>query len=172
LVAGDGRTIDDYVDGHAILGDPTGLAGCCELICERLQRLDAIAVAGEVTAACGLVAGVVLRSRQRGASLAGRFLRKEAKGYGVRGLLNTELPPRSRIVVLDDVTGVGDSAARVVGALRDEGHEVGSAIVVLDRGEGAAERLAELGVELSWLFDLSEASGPARAPVGTRVRGG
>jgi orotate phosphoribosyltransferase len=154
LRTGDGRLIYDYVDGHAVLGDPTGLAGCCELICERLLTLEVGAVAGEVSAACGLVSGVVLRRQQTGMELLGRYVRKEAKRYGVTGLLNTELPPRGPVVLLDDVTGTGDTAVRVVQALRREGHQVEAVVVVLDRGEGAAGRLAEIDVELSWLFDL------------------
>jgi len=159
LSTSDGRLIDDYVDGHALLGDPTGLAGCCELVCERLRELRPVAVVGEVAAACGLVSGVVLRCQQEGIALQGRYLRKAQKGYGVTGLLNTGLAPASRVVVLDDVTGKGDAAMRVVEALRSEGHEVAAMVVVLDRGEGAAERLDGLGVELSWLFDLREAAG-------------
>lgn len=159
LMTGDGRPLEDYVDGHALLGDPVGLAGCCELICERLRELRPVAVAGEVAAACGLVSGVVLRSRQQGIALEGRYVRKAEKGYGVTGMLNTELEPAGPVVLLDDVTGRGDSAVRVVEALRRQGHEVAAMVVVVDRGEGAAARLDRLGVKLSWLFDLREAGG-------------
>lgn len=159
LATSDGRLLEDYVDGHALLGDPVGLAGCCELVCERLRELRPAAVAGEVAAACGLVSTVVLRCRQQGIALQGRYVRKAEKGYGVTGLLNTELEPGGPVVLLDDVSGRGDSAVRVVEALRGQGHEVGAMVVVVDRGEGAAERLDRLGVELSWLFDLREAGG-------------
>lgn len=170
LLTGDGRLIEDYVDGHALLGDPVGLAGCCELVCERLAALRPAAVAGEVSAACGLVSGVVLRCRQQGLALQGRYVRKAEKGYGVAGLLNTELEPGGPVVLLDDVTGKGDSAVRVVEALRGQGHEVTAMIVVLDRGEGASERLDGLGVELSWLFDMREAR--AEATLGGALAGG
>lgn len=159
LLTGDGRLIEDYIDGHALLGDPVGLAGCCELVCERLRELRPVAVAGEVAAACGLVSGAVLRCWQQGIALQGRYVRKAEKGYGVTGLLNTELEPTGPVVVLDDVTGQGNSAVRVVEALRKQGHEVAAVVVVVDREEGAAERLDGLGVELSWLFDLRDTLG-------------
>jgi orotate phosphoribosyltransferase len=156
LTTEDGRTLTDYVDGHSILGDPTGLAGCCALATDEVVSRGADAVVGEVSAACGLVAGVVLCARDRGVALQGRFLRKEPKSYGLSDVLTSELRPPRRIVVLDDVSGVGNSAVRVVTELQRRGHQVLAMVVIVDRDEGATARLARLGVDLVSLFSRDE----------------
>lgn len=162
----DRRTLTDYVDGHAILGDPVGLAGCCALAADEVVSRGADAVVGEVSAACGLVAGVVLGARERGVALQGRFLRKEPKQYALRDLLTSELRAPRRIVVLDDVSGAGNSAVRVVTELQRRGHAVLAMVVIVDRDEGAAARLARLGVDLVSLFSWDEVLAAPAVSVG------
>lgn len=152
----DGRHVTSYVQGHLFLGDPAGLRLACSLMLEAIQRRGASAVVGEVSAACALVSGVVALSDGTPQPLLGRYLRKELKPYGIPGWLNAPLPAGSRVFLVDDVAATGASAERCVRILRSLGHEVVAMMVVVDRNQGAAERLGRLGVELQTLFSLDE----------------
>lgn len=156
--------LSDYLDGHAFLGDPDGLRASSEGCAERAIELGVDAVVGEVAAACSLVAGAVLCARERGYRLAGRSLRKCPKGYGTDdGLLTTSLREASRLLLVDDVVGVGNAAHRCATWLIERRFDVAGMVVVVDREEGAAERLARLGVPLTALLtaaDLRDAVGP------------
>ena len=88
------------------------------------------------------------------------FVRKQAKDYGtqdlVEGLGPDETLQAKRVVVADDVATSGASLHRTVEAARAAGAKVESALVLVDREEGAAEFLAEHNVRLISIFRASE----------------
>ncbi|MEM5824817.1 MAG: hypothetical protein QXX58_00070, partial [Thermofilaceae archaeon] len=55
-----------------------------------------------------------------------------------------------------DVATTGSSLARAVNVLREAGYRVENALVVVDRQEGAARNLAEIGVTLHALASLQD----------------
>ncbi|HEU0074852.1 MAG TPA: hypothetical protein VFS30_12695 [Dehalococcoidia bacterium] len=152
----DGRTVTNYVQGHLVLGDPEGLRRASSLILDAIRQTPATVVAGEVSAACALVSGGVALSAGTGSPLTGRYVRKQARQYGMPGLLNAPLPASSNVFLVDDVAATGASGVRCVETLRSLGHNVVAMMVMVDRDQGAAERLARLGVDLWTLFTLSE----------------
>jgi len=152
----DGRAVRNYVQGHLVLGDPEGLRLASSLMLAAIRETAATVVAGEVSAACALVSGIVTLSCETDRPLLGRYVRREPRPYGVPGRLNAPLPARSNVFLVDDVAATGGSGVRCVEALRSLGHSVVAMMVVVDRGQGAAERLARLGVELQALFTLDE----------------
>jgi orotate phosphoribosyltransferase len=155
ITRSDGATVSGYVQGHSVLGDAEGLHLAASLILDVVQKTQATVVAGEVSAACALVSSIVTLSWERQRPLQGRYVRKELKPYGLPGWLNAELPPAS-VFLIDDVSATGASGARCVEVLRSLGHEVTSMMVLVDRDQGAAERLARLDVDLWALFTLAE----------------
>jgi orotate phosphoribosyltransferase len=156
LTRSDGCTVSGYVQGHLVLGDPVGLGIAAALTLEVAQELGVSAVAGEVSAACALVSGVVALSAATPSPLLGRYLRQQLKPYGLPGWLNAPLPPGSDVLLVDDVSATGASAERCTEILRSLGHNVASMMVLVDRGQGAAERLSRLGVGLCALFTLDQ----------------
>ncbi|MFJ8626439.1 orotate phosphoribosyltransferase [Kitasatospora sp. NPDC093550] len=160
---GDGTLLADYLDGHRILGEPSVLAAVGEELSRRIPP-EADHVAGEVAAGSALAMSVSLAALARGRRLPARTLRREPKEHGVTGVLSTAVPPGSRFALVDDVAGTGACLERGTLRLRELGHRVVGAWVVVDRQNGAAERLAELGVPLHALLTLDElrASGPGR----------
>lgn len=156
LKRSDGRSVRNYVQGHLVLGDPVGLRLACSLMLEAMRETSAGIVAGEVSAACALVSGIVTLSGESGHPVLGRYLRKAPRSHGVPSLLSAPLPASSDIFLVDDVSATGTAGERCTHALRSLGHRVGTMMVVVDRSQGAAERLAHLGVELWTLFTLDE----------------
>jgi orotate phosphoribosyltransferase len=152
----DGRVVTNYVQGHLVLGDPEGLRLASALMLEAALETGATAVAGEVSAAYALVSGIVCLSSETTRPLIGRYVRREPRPYGIPGRLNALLPPHSHVFLVDDVAATGASGVRCVDALHSQGHSVEAMMVVVDRDQGAAGRLARLGVRLQSLFTLDE----------------
>ena len=163
ITRSDGSTVSGYVQGHLVLGDPEGLRLAASLILDVIRDTHATVVAGEISAACALVSAIVTLSCDTPRPLQGRYVRQELKPYGLPGWLNAELPPSS-VFLVDDVSATGASGVRCVEILRSLGHNVTSMMVLVDRDQGAAQRLARLDVDLWALFTLADVRS-AGAPV-------
>jgi orotate phosphoribosyltransferase len=84
------------------------------------------------------------------------MVRKEPKDHGTKDLIEGEVLPGEKFVVVEDVATTGGSTMRVVSALREKGANVARAVVVVDRQEGAREMLMEHGIELISLFTAKD----------------
>jgi orotate phosphoribosyltransferase len=87
------------------------------------------------------------------------MVRKPGHSHGTARRYEGEVPPHARTVVLEDVTTTGGSLGDTVEVLRAAGAEVIRAVTVVDREQGAGERLRSLGVELLALATLGELRG-------------
>ncbi|MER7583832.1 hypothetical protein [Kitasatospora sp. NPDC097691] len=152
---GDGTLLPDYLDGHRILGDPGVLAAAAAELARRIPP-GADHVAGEAAAGSGLAISVSLAALDQGRRLAARTLRREPKVHGITGVLSTAVPPSSNFALVDDVAGTGACLERCTLRLRELGHHIVGAWVVVDRQNGAAERLARLGVPFAALLSIDE----------------
>ncbi|WP_043687247.1 orotate phosphoribosyltransferase [Streptomyces xylophagus] len=153
---GDGTLLDNYFDGHRVLGEPRLLAALADELFHRIARTGAELVAGEVAAGAQLATAVALAGVRHGRVLESRGIRRIPKDYGIPGLLTSPVPDTSRFAVVDDVAGTGAAARRCVEALREAGHHVVGVFVILDRRQGAAEELTRLGMTLTSLFRLDD----------------
>ncbi|WP_135827426.1 orotate phosphoribosyltransferase [Halorussus halobius] len=148
-----GGTSDYYVDKYLFETDPR----CLELVAEAFAaRLDATG-AGETKlagVALGAVPLVSVTSVETGAPYV--IVRKQQKEYGTANLVEGRLDEGEAVVVLEDVATTGQSAVDAVQALRDAGATVERVLVVVDREEGAAEKLADHEVELESLLTATE----------------
>jgi len=84
------------------------------------------------------------------------YVRPSPKGHGTSKSVEGRIRDGERAVMIDDVATTGGSVMRAVEQLRNEGAAVEDAFVVLDRLEGAAKSLADIGVRLRALADISE----------------
>jgi uridine monophosphate synthetase len=83
------------------------------------------------------------------------YPRKEAKSYGTRRAIEGQFSAGERAVVLDDVITTGDSKMEAIAPLLDAGLQVRDVVVLVDREQGGAERLRELGYRLHSVLKLS-----------------
>ncbi|MFC6727486.1 orotate phosphoribosyltransferase [Natronoarchaeum mannanilyticum] len=143
-----GGTSEYYVDKYLFETDPH----CLGLIAEAFaERLDDDKLAG---VALGAVPLVAVTSVETGLPYV--IARKQKKEYGTANLIEGELEEGEEVVVLEDIATTGQSAVDAVEAMREDGAEVNRALVVVDRQEGGAENLAEVGVELESLVTAEE----------------
>lgn len=84
------------------------------------------------------------------------MVRKEPKDHGTKELIEGDVVPGEKFVVVEDVATTGGSTMRVVNALRAKGAHVVRAIVVVDREEGATQLLSENGIELVSVFKAKD----------------
>jgi orotate phosphoribosyltransferase len=143
-----GGTSDYYVDKYLFETDPH----CLELIARAFaDRVGKTKLAG---VALGAVPLVSVTSVETGNPYV--IARKQQKEYGTANLIEGRLDEGEAVVVLEDIATTGQSAADAVEALRDAGATVERVLVVVDREEGAAENLADDGVELESLLTATE----------------
>src|SRR5215467_3308560 len=84
------------------------------------------------------------------------LVRKEAKQHGTRRAVEGVLEAGDRVTVIEDVLTTGGEAIRAIEKVRAAGGTVVGLVAVLDREEGAAERLHGLGVPFTPLFRKSD----------------
>jgi len=84
------------------------------------------------------------------------MVRKEPKDHGTRDLIEGDVLPGERFLIVEDVATTGGSTMRVVTALREKGANVKKVVVVVDRQEGATEMLAQNGIELVSIFKAKD----------------
>lgn len=95
-------------------------------------------------------------SEMQGHSVRTFFVRKKPKAHGtkelIEGLASGETLAGARVMIVDDVATTGNSILEAARAARDAGAIAGSALVLIDREEGAREALAESGIRLFSVF--------------------
>lgn len=91
---------------------------------------------------------------ERGKPLLCTIQRKQGGGRVVEG----EVRPGWRVVVIDDLVTSGKTVLSAARAVEQEGGEVKHAAVVVDRLEGAREALSRQGIALHALTDILELS--------------
>lgn len=143
-----GGTSDYYIDKYAFETDPASLTLIARAFAERVGEATLAGVA------LGAVPLVAVTSVETGNPYV--IVRKSAKEYGTGNRIEGSLRSGERVVVLEDVATTGTSALEAVEALRATGALVERVVVVVDREEGAGERLAEADIRLEALLRASE----------------
>lgn len=152
VILASGRESDLYVDARQTTLHPEGAALVAELVLARLKP-EVLAVGGPVTGADPIAGAVAAVSWLRGRPIQGFMVRKEPKAHGMRQWIEGRggLPDGAPVCVLEDTTTTGSSLLTAIERVEEEGLRVAQCITVVDRQEGAMERLAGLGYTLEAL---------------------
>ncbi len=183
-----GEKSDYFIDVKRTALDPVGLAllahplwyNAYELTQERgpeafVGILDA--VAGVELGGCPLATAVSLYSQQvferqsdrnddarkyddvPTPMLAALYVRKAPKGHGTGNLIEGNLKPRMRTVLIEDVVTTGESSIRAVMALRAAGANVIGVLSVVDRLQGGAKAFRAADIPYNALVTIDELMG-------------
>lgn len=151
-----GKTASYYLDCRKVTLDGHGAnlvgAGMLDLIQDDLPDC----VGGMAIGADPITAAIITLAWQRGHSLRGFIVRKEPKAHGTGQQVEGPVSPGQRGVIVEDVATTGGSLIAAVERVREFGLIVERAIAIVDRGEGAGERLAALGISFEALVSLEE----------------
>jgi orotate phosphoribosyltransferase len=122
-----------------------------EIAKEMAKHVGEAKIAGMALGAVPLAVAVALETDRPFV-----MVRKEPKDHGTRDLIEGEVNPGDKFIIVEDVATTGGSTMRVVTALREKGANVSKAVVVVDREEGATEMLQEHGIELVSIFKAKD----------------
>lgn len=115
----------------------------------RNKIIDAFVIASQEFAPFDYVAGVATAGIAHGALLAQTlkkpfiYVRSKAKGHGRQNLIEGELRPGSKVLVIEDLISTGGSVLKAVEALREAGAEISGAIAIFSYGFDTAEKAFE-----------------------------
>lgn len=151
-----GKEADYYVDMRRVTLDGVASPLVGRVMSELTADLDFDAVGG-LTLGADPVATAMLHARAAAGGRLDTFVvRKEAKSHGLqRRIEGTDVAGR-RVLVVEDTSTTGGSALTAVEAVRRAGGEVVAVAVVVDRATGAAERVAEAGLEYRYAIGLDD----------------
>jgi orotate phosphoribosyltransferase len=147
----DGRDSSYYVNLRGLPSYP----GVYGMVIEALSDLLAKKVA-KVDALCAVpLTGILVAAPVAVAVQKPLIYTRQGKKPNER-LVEGEVRPGMKVVVVDDLATSGKSILSAADAVEDEGGKVNSALVLIDRLEGARERLSKRGIALHAVTDMVE----------------
>jgi orotate phosphoribosyltransferase len=152
-----GQQSDLYVDVRQTSLDPHGAWLIAQLILSRLHP-DVQAIGGMSLGADPIACSVTALSTPFGRPMPAFLIRKEPKGHGVgRHVVGVEsLPPKAKVCMVEDTTTTGGSLLKAIEHAQDAGLDVVQVITIVDREEGAEQRLQDSGYRLEALTTRTE----------------
>ncbi len=154
LVSGKKSTY--YINGKMTTLHSRGLNLSARLLLENFSDLEYDGFAGPVIGADPIIGALLALSAERGEEKEGFLIRKEAKGHGTQKLVEGKLETGMKVIIVEDVVTTGGSLLQAVEAIEAGGGEIAAVHVLVDREEGAMDRIIGAGYEFRSLFRVSE----------------
>lgn len=147
-----------YVDARATTMTAEGLALVGRVCLRYLRRtgLDPTHVGGLTLGADPIAYAIARQSWDESRPIDAFSVRKDPKDYGTRRRIEGGLPPDARVVVIEDAMTTGRSTLKAIRAVEEHGSRVLGVLALVDRGEGARERIAAAGHAATTVFPASE----------------
>ncbi len=121
----------------------------------KLQFVDLV---NKLYSDADVIAGVATGAIAQGALVADElkkpfvYIRSSPKGHGMENLIEGDIAPGKKVVVIEDLISTGGSSLKAVDALRDAGCEVLGMVAIFTYGfKTAEENFAKNQVELHTL---------------------
>ncbi|MDR2698412.1 MAG: orotate phosphoribosyltransferase [Candidatus Methanoplasma sp.] len=148
-----GAKSDYYINIKKASTNPRVLYLMSQLMAERMQRenIRPDRIAGIVLGSIPLAAALSMAT-----GIPYIMVRKEQKDHGTKELIEGDLNPGDRVLVVEDVITTAGSSVKAIATLRENGAVVTEILSVVDREGGGKENLAEIGVSLLSLVKGSE----------------
>ena len=152
-----GELSNEYLDCKRGLSRAESMAALGPLLCSMIDP-TVVAVGGLTMGADPLAMSASQASAQTGRALRWFSVRKDAKEYGLKKLIEGSVQQGERIAVFDDVVTTGGSTIKAIKACRDAGLVVAQVIVLVDREQldGMGKIRNAAGVAVEAVFTKSE----------------
>jgi orotate phosphoribosyltransferase len=141
-----GATSDYYIDGKMVEAFSQSAYLIGEVLYERTQDLQIDAIGGLEIGAVPLTTAAVISYHLHGRNMEGFWVRDKAKGHGTRKVVEGNLKPGSRVVILDDVITTGGSSGKAIKEVKEMGCAVVRVLALVDRLQGAAKFFKDEGI--------------------------
>ena len=150
-----GKQSDIYFNMKPVLLSRESIHLIADLILKIVYKKNLRNIGGQIIGAVPIVTAVCLKSSPD-RPVDALFVRGEAKQHGTRSLVEGNIPEDKEVLIVDDVTTTGGSVLNAVKAVRELGCTVNTVVTVVDRIEGAEEKLQSHGLELIALCTTSD----------------
>lgn len=157
FILSSGKISNYYLDGRLITLSSEGayLVASIILVMLRDRKIDAIG--GPTLGADPMTGAIACLSHLNNIPLKTFIVRKAAKVHGTqRQIEGPALQAGSKVILIDDVATTGKALIEAKEALDKIGVKADTAIVIVDRCEGAAENLAKAGLKLESIFTVRD----------------
>ncbi len=158
-----GRRSNFYFDGKQTTLHSRGGLLVGQAFWEEVKQFGVTidGVGGLTLGADPIATATSIAAQLEGVNVHAFIIRKEPKGHGTGQWLEgrKNLPPGSKVVIVEDVTTTGGSSMKAVERAKEEGLEVVGIITLVDREEGAREAIEGAGQVLRTVFTKSEVVG-------------
>jgi orotate phosphoribosyltransferase len=135
-----------YIDGKMAeaFSESSYLIG--EVLYERTKDLPIDAIGGLEIGAVPLTTAAVISYHLHGRKMEGFWVRDKAKLHGTRKVVEGNLKPGARVVILDDVITTGGSSGKAIKEVKEMECEVVLVLALVDRLQGAAKFFEDEGI--------------------------
>jgi orotate phosphoribosyltransferase len=123
---------------------------------EKVKPLGITAIGGLTQGADPIAVATAMTSGAEGKGINAFVVRKVAKEHGLKKLIEGDVHPGDRVVIVDDVITTGQSTIDAIERARNEGLQVVKAVVLVDRQEGGRENIEKIGVQVESVFTISD----------------
>ncbi|MBL7197241.1 MAG: orotate phosphoribosyltransferase [Candidatus Omnitrophica bacterium] len=153
-----GKISDYYIDCRKITLSSKGVYLTALLILDIIKNKRIDAVGGPTIGADPIVGAVsVLSLIKYNRPIKAFLVRKTAKTHGMkRQIEGPQLKKGACVVVIDDVATTGGSLIETVSCLRKKGIKVNTVITLVDRNEGAREKLKKANCNFISIFNIKD----------------
>jgi orotate phosphoribosyltransferase len=136
-----GKESTYYINSKKALFNAEAVWLLGDVLWDLTKDLNIQALGGLEIGAIPMATAAALRYHEEGRTLEGFFVRKHAKEHGSKQRIEGVVESGMRVAVVDDVFTTGTSVLQAVQELEGLGAKVVAAICIVDRLEGARERM-------------------------------
>jgi uridine monophosphate synthetase len=140
-----------YLDLRRLVTHPAILRRVAQAYAEELKDLMFDRLAGIPYAALPIATAIALEMNR---PLI--YPRRETKDYGTKATIEGDYNAGELIVVIDDLATTGESKIEAIQKLQEAGLQVRDIVVLIERGRGAGQMLAEAGYRLHAVANLHD----------------
>jgi len=152
-----GKISNYYFDARVSSLNSEGAYRIGSIILDMIKADRINAIGGLTLGADPIIGATVALSFQGKSPLSGFIVRKDEKKHGMQKLIEgCELKNTDRVVIVDDVVTTGSSTIQAIEAVNKTGAKIIRVIAVVDRLEGAAENIKNLGLKLEPIFTIKD----------------
>jgi orotate phosphoribosyltransferase len=152
-----GQKSNYYIDGRCVTLDGEGAYCIARCILDLLEGTDVEAAGGMSLGADPIAGAVACLAGEQGKPLTAFIVRKQPKDHGTGQQVEGPLRDGARVAVLEDTVTTGGSPLEAAAALEREKHaQIVTMIVLVDRQQGAREKIEAAGYHFQSLFTVEE----------------
>jgi orotate phosphoribosyltransferase len=156
FILASGKESTFYLDGRMVTLSAEGAALVGRLMFAKLAGRGVQAVGGLTMGADPIATAVSLTSYLEGAPIPAFIVRKEAKGHGTGKQVEGPLPEGARVAIVEDTVTTGGSPLKAAEAVEALGCTVVTILALIDRQDGAREKIEAAGYTYEPLFTLAD----------------